>query len=252
MVDERDAMTQRLLVDAGIAPGMRVLDVGCGSGGVSFMLAQLVGKDGQVVGVDRDPRPLAIARERAQALGFTNVRFEEGNFDGLSTERDKFDAGIGRRVLMYQPDPVDALRQLARALRPGGLVIFQEHDSVTVPNLRVSIPLHDRVRGWIWETIKREGADIHMGLGLATALARAGLAVESVRAEAIVLTPTIMRYPTVEVVRAVLPRIVQQGVATEQEIDVDTLDRRLADERVKADTTSIWELVFGAWARKPE
>jgi SAM-dependent methyltransferase len=251
MVDERDAMTRRLLVDAGIAGGMRVLDIGCGSGDVSFMLAQLVGEAGLVVGVDRDPRPLVAARERAQALGFPNVRFIEGNFDALSAEPDKFDAAVGRRVLMYQPEPVDALRQLARALRPGGLVIFQEHDSATVRGVHASLPLHERIRGWIWETVKREGADIHMGLGLATALARAGFAVEGLRAEAIVQTPT-ARYPAASIVRAMLPRIVRHGIATEQEIDVDTLDQRMIDERVKADTTSVGELVFGAWARRPD
>jgi ubiquinone/menaquinone biosynthesis C-methylase UbiE len=252
MVDVRDAITQRLLVDAGIAAGMRVLDVGCGSGDVSFMLAQMVGEGGQVVGVDRDPRPLAVARDRAQALGFPNVRFVEGNFDALSAEPDKFDAAVGRRVLMYQPEPIDALGQLVPALRPGGLVIFQEHDSATVLGVHdASLPLHERVRGWIWETVKREGAYIHMGLGLATALARAGFAIEGLRAEAIVHTPT-MHYPAAAIVRAMLPRIVRRGVATEQEIDIETLDQRMVDERVKAETTSVWELVFGAWARKPD
>jgi len=61
MVDVKDAMTHRLLVDAGIAAGMRVLDVGCGSGDVSFMLAQMVGEDGQVVGVDRIPARLELS-----------------------------------------------------------------------------------------------------------------------------------------------------------------------------------------------
>jgi hypothetical protein len=61
-----------------------------------------------------------------------------------------------------------------------------------------------------------------------------------------------MHYPAAAIVRAMLPRIVRQGVATEHEIDIDTLDRRMVEERVKADTTSVWELVFGAWARKPD
>ncbi len=90
-----------------------------------------------------------------------------------------------------------------------------------------------------------------MGLGLATALTRAGFAVEGLRAEAIVQT-AMTHYPAASIVRAMLPRIVRQGVATEQEIDVDTLDQRMFDERVKADTTSVGELVFGAWARKPD
>ena len=57
-------------------------------------------------------------------------------------------------------------------------------------------------------------------------------------------------YPAASIVRAMFPRIVGQGVATEQEIDIDPLDQRMVDERVKADTTFVGELAFGAWARK--
>lgn len=53
------------------------------------------------------------------------------------------------------------------------------------------------------------------------------------------------------IIRAMLPRIVQQGVATEEEIDVDTIDRRLIEERKKANATYVGDMVFGAWARKP-
>ncbi len=246
-----EEFTRRLLIEAGITTGMRVLDVGCGSGDVSFLLAQLVGEEGQIAGIDRDATPLAMARERAETLGITNIRFMEGGFDAYANEPDTFDATVARRVLMYQPDPLEPLRHLLGALRPGGLVVFQEHDSATVQNGTNTLPLHECVRTWIWETVKREGANLHMGFGLATALAQAGFAVEAVRAEAVLITPT-MHHHAATIVRAMLPRITSHGVATEQEIDIETLDQRLTDERIKANTTFVWELVFGAWARKPD
>jgi hypothetical protein len=89
-----------------------------------------------------------------------------------------------------------------------------------------------------------------MGFDLPSVLARAGLTVEQARAEAIVQTPE-MRYPVGAIIRAMPPRIVRQGVATEEEVDIDTLDRRLADELEKANATYIGGMVFGAWARKP-
>lgn len=113
------------------------------------------------------------------------------------------------------------------------------------------LPLHERVHGWIWHTVEREGANIHMGFDLPSVLARAGLTVEQVRAEAIVQTPK-AHYAVGAVVRAMLPRIMQQGVATEEEVDVDTLDRRLVEEREKTNATYVGEMVFGAWARKPK
>jgi ubiquinone/menaquinone biosynthesis C-methylase UbiE len=246
-------MTERLLVDAGIGMGMRVVDVGCGRGDVSFLVARLVGEQGQVLGVDRDAHPLAAARERARELNLARVAFVEGDFCALcelSPEHGQFDGAVGRRVLMYQPDPIKAVRQLAAALRPGGLVVFQEHDSSMVPASLTPLPLHERVHEWMWRTVEREGANVHMGFDLASVLEQAGLFVEQVRAEAIVQTPN-AHYDVGRIIRAMIPRIVRQGVASEEEINVDTLDQRLIEERQRANATYIGDMVFGAWARKP-
>lgn len=248
---------QRLLLDAGVGAGMRVLDVGSGWGVVSFMLASLVGAGGQVVGVDRDASALAVARERARELGLGTVSFVEADLSALpregtlSPKHGPFDAIVGRRVLMYQRDPIEVIRQLTRVLRPGGLVVFQEHDATMVPASVTPLPLHERVHGWMWRTVEREGANTHMGFDLASVLERAGLSVVQVRAEAIVQTPT-MPPTTSTIIRAIMHRIVQQGVATEAEIDVDTLDERLAAERKAANATYVGDMVFGAWARAPE
>lgn len=250
MADAARDFTRRLLVDAGIGAGMRVLDIGCGTGEVALLAADLVGGRGDVVGVDRDEGPLAAARDRARERRSTNVRFARGDFDALPLGPGAFDAAVGRRVLMYQPDAVRAVQRLALNVRPGGLIVFQEHDSTMVPASLVPMPLHRRAQEWIWRTVEREGADVHMGFGLHAALARAGLSVEHVRAEAVVQTPE-EPYGVGAIVRALLPRIVRQGVATEAEIDADTLDRRLDEERVGTNATYVGDVMFGAWARKP-
>jgi SAM-dependent methyltransferase len=243
-------MTERLLVEAGIGPGMRVLDVGCGRGDVAMLAAKLVGAHGEVVGIDRDLGALELARARVREAGLANVSFSGGDFAAMGPEHGVFDAAVGRRVLMYQADPVAALRAVVRVLRPGALVVFQEADATMVPASRVPLPLNARANGWMWRTVEREGGNIHMGFELAPALAQAGLVVEQVRAEAIVQTPT-QRHPVGMIVRAMLPRILEHGVATEAEIDVDTLDERLAAECAAANATYVGDMAFGAWARVP-
>ena len=250
MTDFVGELTKRLLIEAGIESGMRVLDVGCGQGDVSLLVAGLVGERGKALGVDRDARAVVAAGERARALGLANASFAEANLTALPAEYGGFDAIVGRRVLMYQPDAAAAIKHLVPALEPGGVMFFLEHDATVVPTSKAPLLLHERVHHWIWETVRREGANIHMGAELRSSLARAGLAVEQVRAEAIVQTPE-QHYPVGNIVRAMLARIVQQGVAKEDEIAVETLDQRLIEERAKANATYIGEIVFGAWARKP-
>ena len=102
-----EPFTHQLLQQAGISTGMRVLDVGCGAGDVAFLVADLVGSTGGVVGVDRAAEAIQRATMRAQARHLENVKFLEGDptkmqFDG------PFDAVVGRLILMYYPDPIDA------------------------------------------------------------------------------------------------------------------------------------------------
>jgi SAM-dependent methyltransferase len=249
MSNNVDEMTERMLDEAGIGQGMRVLDIGCGPGEVSLMLSRRVRDDGHVFAVDRNPRMLELARENARRAGISNLTFIEGGFDVAFPERGTLDAVVGRRVLMYQPDAAQAVAQLVDAVRSGGLIAFHEHDMVALSNGRGSLPLHDQVRSWLREMLRLEGANLHMGFELHSALSAAGLVVERVRAEANVLTPT-AGYPIAAIIRAVLPRLLQHGITTEAAVNVETLDDRLTAERRQSAATCLWEMIFCAWARK--
>jgi SAM-dependent methyltransferase len=248
LIEDRAApMMERLLRDAGISTGMRILDVGCGSGQVSFMAAKLVGPRGLVVGLDRDAGAMSVALARARDNGVENVEFVTGDLLAPPTERAPFDAVVGRRVLMYQPDRVAVVRALVDVVRPGGLVVFQEVDATMVPAPAGRHPLHERVTDWIWQTVAREGATTAMGLELPCVLVTAGLTLGGARAEAIVQTAD-HRHITATIVRAILHRIVEQGVATEAEIDIETLDSRLQEELCHAKVAFVGDMVFSAWA----
>src|SRR5713101_8572673 len=120
-------LTERMLLAAGIARGMQVLDVGCGVGDVSFLVAALVGREGSVVGVDLDAEALRLAEERRAAQGITNVEFRESDVRLVDRGR-LFDAAVGRFVLMFMSDPTATLRQVAERVRPSGIVAFHEMD----------------------------------------------------------------------------------------------------------------------------
>jgi protein-L-isoaspartate O-methyltransferase len=94
-------ITERLLRSAGIEPGMRVLDIGCGAGDVSMLAAELVGSTGSVVGIDRNEQVLAIARERARMAKFGQIDFKEASI-GTFSDPEPFDFR-GRSVCLDPP-----------------------------------------------------------------------------------------------------------------------------------------------------
>jgi SAM-dependent methyltransferase len=184
-------------------------------------------------------------------LHLSNIIFIEGDISAISPGLGPFDAVVGRRVMMYLPEPVEAIRKIAATLRPGGAVAFAEHDATMVPGRLKPLPLQERVSSWIRKTIEHEGADIHIGFNLPLLFEQAGLIVEHVRAEAIIQTPR-TQYPTAAIIRAMLPRIIKAGVATEEEIDLETLEQRLFNERAKANSIYVSDMVFTIWARRPD
>lgn len=250
MTTARHDFTTQLLMDAGINSGMRVLDAGCGTGDVAFLLSGLVGETGEVVGIDHDDHALATARSRAGANQQPAPTFIQSGLLDLPASVGTFDAIVGRRVLMYQADTVAAVTALAKHLRPGGVMVFQEHDTTLAPASVDAFTLHRKAQGWIQQMIAREGADLHIGFNLHAIFTKAGLAVENVRAECIVQTPD-SPYALGYIVRACLPRIIALGVATADEVDIETLQHRLDEERTQSEGIYIGDVMFGAWARKP-
>lgn len=211
---------------------MRVLDIGCGSGEVTRAVAGLVGPSGLVVGVDGSASALAAAETATKAAGYPNIRYMRCDLSDLDLEPESFDCVVGRRVLMYVQDPSAVIAKLLDVLRPGGTLGFQEHDSTMTPGRIGDWPLHDRVHRWIWETLRREGTNPHLGLLLAPMLTAAGASVESVWAQAVVAGyEDGAHHPLHTVIEAMLGRLVASGVATEFEVDLPTLESRLAIER---------------------
>jgi len=113
-----------------VGPGMRVLDVGCGPGALLPALAQLVGAEGRVVGLDYAAPLLETARERVEAAGVgERVELVAGDAHRLPFADASFDAVHVERVLMHLEDPDAAIREMRRVTRPGGWVVAAEPDS---------------------------------------------------------------------------------------------------------------------------
>ena len=103
-----------------LAPGERVVDVGCGAGIDSLIAAHMVAPDGEVIGVDMTQPMLDRARESAEAGDFHNVRFEHGLAESLPVADAWADVVISNGVLNLFPDKVAGLQEMARVLKPGG------------------------------------------------------------------------------------------------------------------------------------
>jgi ubiquinone/menaquinone biosynthesis C-methylase UbiE len=101
------------------APGEHVLDIGCGFGETTLRIGELVGPEGSALGFDAAPRFIETAREEAAAAGAANVEFEIGDLQVTEFER-RFDCAFSRMGTMFFANPVPALRNVRRALVPGG------------------------------------------------------------------------------------------------------------------------------------
>ena len=239
--------TIQLLREAGIAPGMSVLDIGCGGGLLTRDVAELVGPGGRVLGIDRNPMVLNLA-DVTPASGKSRIDYRQVDLAALPDDLGSFDAIVGRRVLMYLESPGSVLAALAERLNPGGMIAVHEHNNAPLPN-RISMPAHEEAQGWIFDTIRAEGTEPEIGFMLYDLLIGAGLTGVTLKVEANVQTPD-QPYALASIVRGMKGRAMRFGVvADEAEMRLDTLDERLAAEA--ATGTWLADLMFGAWGRKP-
>lgn len=246
-------ITERLLREAGIAPGMRVLDIGSGTGDVAMLAAELVGPSGAVVGVDRSSEAVATAAERANAAGHRNIEFVEGAVEEFAPRRE-FDFAIGRYVLVHQAEPATLIRAAAANVRPDGIVAFHElalyGDGQALP----PVPLWAESWGYIVEALGSVLPHPDAGGRMTAHFAAAGLGQPRMFVE--VLTAIGKDSPLYAVValslRNVLPQLEKIGAVTAADVDVETLEQRLGEAVSKADALMIGPMQFCGWTRCPE
>jgi ubiquinone/menaquinone biosynthesis C-methylase UbiE len=118
------AVTERLAKHARILPGIRVLDLACGTGDPAISLARLVGPEGRVTATDLSAGLVVVARANASRSGALNIDFREADMQALPFADASFDAVTSKIGIMYAVDLPKAVSEIRRVLSPGGRMAF--------------------------------------------------------------------------------------------------------------------------------
>jgi ubiquinone/menaquinone biosynthesis C-methylase UbiE len=154
--------------------GMRLLDCGCGPGSITLGLADLVAP-GQVIGVDLEPRQVEAARQLAAERRIANVQFDVGNVYELPFPDTAFDAAFANTLLLHLREPLRALREIRRVLKPGGVVGIADGDYGTWLWEPTS-PVLEQVRSVFLQSVRSHGGDPYLARHYRRLLLEAGFA----------------------------------------------------------------------------
>jgi SAM-dependent methyltransferase len=238
--------TRRLLLKAGLRPGMRVADFGCGAGLVTAQLAQIVGPEGQVVGVDASSAQIAQARARLNGRG-TNVSFVEASATDTGLPPESFDLIYSRFLLIHLADPEWALREMRSLLKPGGILVCEDGDLTTAGS---APPSALGAFADLWGRLgPRRGVDYTLGRRLFQLVVAAGFPEPEILFNQPVLARgENKRFLELSVAEAG-PAFIEVGLITAEELEntLAQMRRLSADDSVLA----VMPRMSQVWARKP-
>jgi SAM-dependent methyltransferase len=257
-LDEREVERYRVMAEqaraaeadlwelAGIRPGARVADVGCGPGAMLPALSAAVGPEGRVEAVDADPAAVAAARALVAAAGLGNVSVAEGRADRTGLEPGSLDVAMLRHVLAHNGGAEDAIvAHLADLVRPGGYVYLVDADGTAMRTLPEHADLADLAQRY-QEFRAARGDDNRAGLRLADRLVRAGLEVAEFRGRYVIRElSSRLRSPAWAAREAMLAA----GVATEA--DVRRWDRAFQEMDAAPVRPTLFAPMFTAVGRRP-
>jgi SAM-dependent methyltransferase len=237
-----EPFTRSFLSEAGVAPGMRVLDMCSGTGDLTFLLREIVGPEGHVTGIDPSFQAVDYAKERAAFRGITNVEFVAEELDNLPVGR-AFDAIVGRGVLAYRRDPAQDLHSLVRHLQPGGIVAFQEFDVLSAKTVPPT-PLLEQAHDWLIDGFAGAGIEREMGPKLYATFMAAGLPPPQMRVDGLIGGAE-------SVSLALVANVVRRLMPPKEGLEADTLEERMRAELAKTGGVVMAPLLIGAWSKLP-
>jgi SAM-dependent methyltransferase len=238
-----------LMRRAGIVPGARVVDMGCGPGAMLVELARIAGEGGEVVGVEPDPTARAAAVQAIANAGLTNARVVDGRGTSSGLDEGVWDAVMVRHVLFHVgPQAQDLVAHAAALVRPGGHVYLVDTD------LRAARLEPDEAGAFEislrYDTFQRaRGNDPGIGPRLHVLLAEAGLEVRAVDASFAVVPAQVLAESGGGAATAAQHAMMAAGALSEEEV------QHFADARARSFTNPLAHAFlpqFVAVGRRPE
>jgi len=238
---------RRVLEQAGIRPGMRIADFGCGVGLTTRMLSEMTGRHGRVVGIDVHADQLEEARRICGNTGLSNASFLHADACDTKLPDDTFDLVYCRFLLLHLPNPQDCLREMRRVLKPGGILVVEDGDLATAESMPATA-INDFAA-----MFSRLGPTRGLNYSLSKNLFHMVKATGFPRVDMEIHQPAIIRGDARFFIKWSVaeagPALVNAGILTREE-----LDRMLADMQVALEDPDILILppkMSIAWGRKP-
>jgi ubiquinone/menaquinone biosynthesis C-methylase UbiE len=247
--DELAADSAALLDRAGLTPGQRAIDLGCGPRGVLDLMAERVAPAGAVVGIDADPNHVAAARRFVAEQQLAGVEVLEADARATGLPSGSFDVVHGRTLLITIPKPGEVVAEMVRLARPGGWVVGVEPDTeysmCYPPN-----PSFDRIGELFTAAFSRNGADPMLGRKVPELFRHNGLHDVGVDVRPQIFPPGHTRRTIrLDLVRSMRAQIVGMGLASGTELD--ELDHEAREHVTDPDTVAMFGFLFLTWGRKP-
>jgi len=211
--------TTRMLDAAGIGPGQRVLELGCGPGYLASDLAERVGPDGEVLGIDQSEALIGHLRRRAAEKGLSQLRGEVADISELDLTAAGFDAVVSRWTLMFVADAARAIGLAARALRPGGVFATMEYAAFRGIRLWPGGAHFRNIYLAVHELLTSAGGDPDVGGKAPSYMHAAGLDVEETLPIWRVDAPGSELWRWIEGTHVNLHLLAERGLATMDEIE---------------------------------
>jgi ubiquinone/menaquinone biosynthesis C-methylase UbiE len=207
-----------LLKAAGLAPGMRIAEIGCGTGHTASWMAAQVCPHGSVVAVDASGEQLQVLASNAEKAGIGNLSFHQAKAYDLRLPDESFDMVYSRFLFCHLDDPARALREMKSILKPGGVLVCEDHDDggiFTEPQTRAYRRLVE-----ISDAVNRaRGLDSYIGLKLPSLFHAAGFSQPNVRVNQLPFLRGDEKRFWEMTLREAAPAILAAGVSTPDELD---------------------------------
>ena len=247
---EEYEVSARWLLDAiSIRPGSRVLDVGCGPIGILGLLSEKVGPKGEVVGLEREPRFVELARREVGRLGLQKVTVVEADALDNGLDNDAFDLVHERLVMVNVPERHRLLSEMLRVTAPGGTIALEDIDNVSW----ICEPQHDSWAALIsvfHNAFRAAGGDPFMGRKLPALLCAAGALEVRFRVQAEMPEPgQYRRTHLTSLLDSIREKVIAKGL-----MDARTLDTHrsaLLEHLADPNTIVVDKLLVQCWGRKP-